>query len=241
MDKKVLLLVIVFIIAYALGGWFNPRTVYFNHTQPQPIPITNVSLASINVPAIDENGNGVITSIIVQAAPGNGKTLTNIDKILFWIDTQGSIRTARSVAESVTGLNLSRYDIIYTITANATIIEGPSAGAALTIATITALENRTINPSIMMTGTINPDGTIGMAGSIKEKAEIAKNAGATTFLIPFGYLAETVGYERVRVCEEMNGIEYCETEYVPKMMGLSESLGIKIEEVKNIKEALEYF
>ena len=102
--------------------------------------------------------------------PGTGRTLTNIDEILFWIDTQRSIRLAREVAENVTGLDMESYDLVYTITADASIIEGPSAGAAITVATIASLQGRGIRDDVTITGTISEDGSVESAGAIKEKA-----------------------------------------------------------------------
>ena len=67
-------------------------------------------------------------------------------------------------------MDLSEYDLVYTIKANATVIEGASAGAALAVATVAALTGKELNSSVMMTGTINHDGTIGPVGGIFEKA-----------------------------------------------------------------------
>ncbi len=41
-----------------------------------------------------------------------------------------------------------------------------------------------VNPKVMMTGMINPDGTIGPVGGILEKASAAASVGAKLFLIP---------------------------------------------------------
>jgi uncharacterized protein len=196
--------------------------------------------AAIMMPALDEEGNGVVTWLKVDSTEGEGRTLVNINQLLFWVDTQYSIQTAKYVAENYTGYDLSDADIIYTINTSANLIEGPSAGAALTIATVAALRNTTINPDVLITGTINPDGTIGPVGGILEKAEAAKAVGAKTFLVPEGQAMESY-YKQERRCERMGPITYCTTNYVPVTLDVSKQAGIEVKEVSTIDEALKYF
>jgi len=238
------------LVGYFIGVSLTPRTVIYKNLSTSPIikylpceePIIpeNVSLASIKIPAVDQEGNGVVTSLEVQAFPGTGKTLVNIDRLLFWTDTQNSIRIAKMVAENVTGLNLSKYDLVYTIHANATVIEGPSAGAALTIATIAALENKKINSSVIMTGIINHDGTIGPVGNVLQKANASRDVGAKLFLVPLGQSKE-VEYESKKYCQKIGSFQICHTEMIPKKVDIEKEVGIKVKEVENIQEALSYF
>ncbi|MBI4176356.1 MAG: hypothetical protein HY518_04065 [Candidatus Aenigmarchaeota archaeon] len=202
--------------------------------------LTNESAKVIRVPAVDEDGNGVSTVLFVQAAPGSGRALVSIDNILFFTDTQSSIRTAKKVAEDVTGMDTSKFDIIYSIDAEASIIEGPSAGAALTIATIAAIEGRDIRPGVTITGTVNHDGTIGPVGGILEKAAAAKEAGADTFLVPLGQGSQ-VSYRTERHCEQVGRTEVCTVEQIPQKVNVESQAGINIVEAGTIKEALEYF
>ncbi|RLI98444.1 MAG: hypothetical protein DRP00_01925 [Candidatus Aenigmatarchaeota archaeon] len=206
------------------------------------IVLTNFSFpkVSLKIPAVDNKGNGVVTTLKVEAKPGEGRTLVNIDQLLFWIDTQHSIRLAKRVAENVTGIDLSHVDLVYAIETNASIIEGPSAGAAITVATIAAIENRTINESVMMTGTINHDGTIGPVGGIVAKAKAAKDVGAKLFLVPEGQAVQTY-YEPEQHCEKFGFITYCTTEYKPKKIDVGKEVGIEVKEVSTIQEALKYF
>lgn len=194
----------------------------------------------ISVPAIDEDGNGVSTGLIVKIEEGSGRTLVDIDTLLFWVDTQNSIRMAKIVAANITGLDLENYDITYRINADATLIGGESAGAALTVATVAALQNKEIRDDVMITGTINHDGTIGPIGGILEKAKAAKDFGKTTFLVPLLQGNEIV-YEERRHCEKFGALEWCNTERVPTKKDVSLESGISIIEVGNIEEALDYF
>jgi len=65
-------------------------------------------------------------------------------------------------------------------------IDGPSAGGLMTAALLSLLLGDTIKPEATMTGTINPDGTIGPVGSIPLKLEGAAKAGKKLVLIPLG-------------------------------------------------------
>ncbi|MFZ3077640.1 MAG: S16 family serine protease [Candidatus Aenigmatarchaeota archaeon] len=204
------------------------------------ISASTESSATIYLPAIDSNGNGVALPLTVQKSAGNGETLIDINNLVFWFDTQQSIRTAKSVAENFTGKNLGRTNLVYFIDSNASVVEGPSAGAALAMATIAALENRTLAPDVMITGTVNSDGTIGEVGGILEKAAAAKDAGAKLFLVPKGQGTETF-LKPIETCSEQNSLTYCTARYSRTTTDISEKAGIKIKEVSSIGEAEKYF
>ncbi|OYT42179.1 MAG: hypothetical protein B6U78_01845 [Candidatus Aenigmarchaeota archaeon ex4484_224] len=196
--------------------------------------------SEIYLPAVDQKGNGVITKLKVRALPGNGRVLVDINQLLFWIDTQQSIQIAKRVAQQITGLDLSKYDLFYSIETNASIIEGPSAGAGITIATIAALENKTLNKSVMITGTIQPDGSIGPVGGIEAKARAAKQIGAKVFLVPRGQGTQ-VTYVPIKNCKTVGYVTFCEITYKLKETSISKKVGIEVKEVENIYDALNYF
>lgn len=192
------------------------------------------------IPAVDNNGNGVTTLLNVQATPGSGKVLIDVNNLFFFVDTQNSIRTAVEVAHNITGMDMSKVDLVYSVDANVSAVEGPSAGAALTIATVAALENKTPNPHVVITGTINPDSTIGQIGGVLEKAQAAKEAGATLFLVPVGQGTSTT-YQPQQNCETIGSITYCTNDYKGTSTDISSSAGINVKEVSTINEALSYF
>lgn len=200
--------------------------------------------AEISIPGVDQKGKGVIGKFEVEVLPGDGKILTNIDHLLFFVDTQYSMQTARSVAANFTGLDLSGYNLIYDIKSgggNATqVIEGPSAGASMTIATIAALKNFSLDGDVMITGTINKDGTIGKIGGIPSKAKAAKLAGAKVLLVPEG---QGIGkaYKVESKCEDVRRFKVCRTSYVSEATIGSTEDGIILKEVGNVTEALKYF
>jgi len=223
----------------------------FSPVEPELRPIsdkqiTQVPQASawntvtINLPAVDNQGNGVVAKLKVQAIAGEGRVLTNIDNLLFWVDTQYSIKVAEMVAENITGADLSNVDLIYTIETDASVIEGGSAGAALTIATIAVLQNRTVPSDVMITGTINPDGGIGPVGAIFAKAKAAKDVGVKIFLVPEGQGSQ-VNYAPEKKCEQIGPVTFCTTEYKPQKLDISKDVGIEVKEVSTVSDALKYF
>jgi predicted S18 family serine protease len=190
--------------------------------------------------AVDENGNGKIVKLFVEAKEGKGSVLVNIDNIFFWIDTQESIRTAKEVAEKILNKKINNTDLIYNIESDAKIVGGPSAGAAIAIATIAALSNKTLNPYVAITGTIDENGNIGQVGGIIEKAKAAKDFGIKLLLVPKG---QSKYYEPIRKkeCKTFQYIEYCIITTELKEINVEKEVGIKVVEVENIKDAIKYF
>lgn len=65
-------------------------------------------------------------------------------------------------------------------------VGGPSAGLAFTLAILDALTEGELTggDEVAVTGTINPDGTVGPVGGVAQKVVAAADAGATIFLVP---------------------------------------------------------
>lgn len=63
-------------------------------------------------------------------------------------------------------------------------IDGPSAGAVLTVGVLAALRGVAVSPGVAMTGTISPDGSVGSVGGIEAKVRAAAEAGYTKVLVP---------------------------------------------------------
>ena len=90
---------------------------------------------------------------------------------------------AAAVATILNGSPLSGVRVDYDVTGR---IDGPSAGALMTVGLLSLMRGDKIKPGITMTGTINPDGTVGPVGGIPYKVDGAKEAKVKTMLIPLG-------------------------------------------------------
>jgi len=233
----VCMIVLYFLVSYLpIDSGFEQQCIDYTQVEFVSVRQEVISEASMNVPAVSENRTGIVTNVLVQVMPGTGRILTNIDKILFWADTQDSIRKATKAAERHLDMNISEYDLIYTITADAAVIEGPSAGAALAITTIAALENREVNQSVMITGTIDEQGNIGKVGGINEKVGAAISNGVELFFIPKGNVPTISGFGKEKVCRSVGGFDVCEVRYLSRT-----HLNLSVKEVNNINQTLEYF
>jgi len=240
-------LIIVFLIVIVTGiSWYDAIIEEMEIVdQGESLEVAQMELEygsqTLFLPAVDEEGAGVLASLVVEVESGSGKELINIDKLVFWEDTQQSIQTAKQVAVDQTGIDSNSIDVIYSITADgSTVVGGPSAGAALTIATLAAIENLDLDETVIITGTINPDGTIGQVGGIPEKALAAEQGGAQLFLIPQGEATHSY-IEPVRKCEEYPDYTYCETVYEKTEVFVGEDLEIDIREVSTVQQAIKYF
>lgn len=139
--------------------------------------------------AVAETPNGFVgstaTFTITVAENGSGRVFLDTFP-LTQIDMQGSARLASRVAAQVSGKALHDFDFFFVIRSGSTQIGGPSAGATLTVGAIAALNGWKVRSDVLMTGTIQPDGSIGPVGGIPEKAQAAADVGVRTFLFPAG-------------------------------------------------------
>jgi len=205
--------------------------------------INIVAVRTVDSDLMASSYEGIVLASDIELRRGEGRRLVNTEPEI-GIDMQISLRTAASVAEKVTGVSLNTTDIILTIRSDrkVEVVDGPSAGAAVTLAVIMAIQNRTVDSDIYITGTINPDGSIGRVGGVLEKAIAASDMGARLFLIPYGQ-SKLQGYRPVKT-EPIPGFTIIT--YEPYEIDLQDELvkkgsATKIIEVNNINEALTKF
>ncbi|GAB6135890.1 S16 family serine protease [Thermococcus prieurii] len=197
----------------------------------------------IHAPAVAKTATGglkgVVTEFVITVTPGHGHVYIETWP-LAQVDMQASARLAAQVAGRVLGVNMSRYDVFIQVRANTSIIGGPSAGGTMTVGIIAALKGWKINPNVMMTGMINPDGSIGPVGGILEKAAAAHQAGVKLFLIPEG---QRIQYVQETQKKEVGGVIEInsETKPVDVVKYAEQRWGLKVVEVKDIYQAVYYF
>ena len=137
----------------------------------------------MHVPAVDANGEGILTSATVVVQAGSGEEYVNIIPF-FSIETQQSSKGAIAAATDLAGVDRNKFDYFTKIVANAEVVDGPSGGAALGILTYAELTNKKIRSDFTATGTITPDGGIGKVGGVFKKAEAAAKAGVKVMAVP---------------------------------------------------------
>ncbi len=209
----------------------------------------NYRNVTVYAPAVSELGTGYVgvISTITVTVQGNGSGRVFVDTLpLTDVDMQGSARLAVKVATALVSsdtrphINPLTCDYFFVVRTTSPMIGGPSAGAIMTVAVISLLENWTLDNSTVMTGMINPDGSIGPIGGIPYKIDAAHSVGATRFLIPKG---QTTYTEMVTEYQNINGIIWQNT--YPVTRNVSEyaqtNYGIEVFEVGDINDALLYF
>ena len=158
------------------------------------INLTTVAKSDYAVMAVDENDKGYLIPLEVIIKGGNGKILLNVANVLVDENLQSSAQTAILVAREVARKNMFDKDVLINIEApvqeQKISIAGGSGGAAMTLAAIAAMQNKTIGKDVLITGTINEDHTIGRIGAPRAKALAAKENGAVMFLVPAGQKSE---------------------------------------------------
>jgi predicted S18 family serine protease len=129
--------------------------------------------------------NGSMMNISVEIRPGQGRILVQTTPLM-GIVFQDAANTAVYVAQNKTGVSLAGSDVIFSIEAEHQIssVDGPSAGALMTLVMISALKNQPLDPFVTLTGTIDKDGHVGAVGGVIEKATAAQENQKTLFLIP---------------------------------------------------------
>ncbi len=234
-------IIFIALIVFLAGGIFIGMQFAPTKVITKEVPGTIIlKQNTIPLAAVDGDEKGVIAHLDTEIRNGSGLILVNINDILADYLTQYSARVAAQVAANYSKVSIKGLDVIYNIRANASVIGGPSAGAALAIATVALLENKTLNKDAVITGTINDDGSIGEIGGVLEKGKAAKENGFKLFLVPVGQGTNVVKYKEEKSCRNFDSVRYCEVRVIPETTSIAKEVGIEVKEVKDLKEALDY-
>ena len=127
---------------------------------------------------------GTVLEIEAVAFPARVKGQGNIR----FNDTAGSMAkdsvfNAASVIRKLTGEDLSVYDLHVNVVGGSRI-DGPSAGVAILLAILSAIQERPIPQDLAVTGEVSIQGKIRAVGGIVEKIYGARQAGIKTVLLP---------------------------------------------------------
>ena len=129
--------------------------------------------------------------------------------------------TAVALSSLFLGIDPRQYE--FTFEPGAGLIDGPSAGGVTTVGVLAAIMGDDVREDAAMTGTINPDGTIGSVGGIPQKIEGAADAGKTLVLVPATQRFDT----DLRTGQPVDVVEW------------GTPLGVEVQPVSTIYEAYE--
>jgi len=206
--------------------------------KPQPTEAQLYSFVEIRLPAVDTQGNGALAYFNVKITKGDGQVYLRMDSEnpLTNPDTQTSLRTALEIAKGVSKNDAKDLNIYYSFTATSDVVGGKSAGAAMAIASIAALRREKLKEDILITGTLEGSGKIGVVGKVLSKAKAAKSYGFRKLLVPKGEAVESQEFQNCTT-EIINKGTYqtCKTSTVS--VDVAKEAGIQIQEVNDIFEA----
>lgn len=247
-NPKITLLLVLTLLIFQI---FTIQTT--TATIPGQINNQDLSIEYRNVtvyaPAVGQTPNGYVgvISTITVTIQTNGSGRVFVDTLpLAQIDMQGSARLSVKVASALVEndpnctINPSSFDYFFVIRTASPIIGGPSAGGILTAAVVSLLEEWDMDDQTVMTGMINPDGSIGPIGGITKKIDAANSVGATRFLIPEGQgtYTETI-YETVQTAWGEQIVSHQVTRNVSDYA--MENYGIEVIEVADIEDVIYYY
>lgn len=209
-------------------------------TVPQQLKV--VGLAWVLVPAVTTAEGGYVgttTNVTVLITEGWGDVYVSTYS-LTQEDFQGAATAAARVVCNMLNLSFSNYNFYFKVIGPAVIVGGPSAGVAMAVAVYSALTGRPINRTVMVTGMLSPDGTVGPVGGVYEKAQAAADSGAKLFLVPPG---QSVVVTYRTVVRRIGPFRFYTTE--PVTINLAEEArrqwGLTVVEVVTLRDALRYF
>ncbi|MFC1691149.1 S16 family serine protease [Nanoarchaeota archaeon] len=198
------------------------------------LPISFSQSDHMTLLAVSESEDGYkgsVADLYLEINPGSGKVFIE-SYPASKIDTQITTRFAKEMACKYLKKECEEYDFFYTIRAGSPIIGGPSAGAAMSLLTISLLspDEFKVSEHIALTGTINSGYLIGPVGGVKQKIEAAAENGLKKVLIPNG--------ERL---QPINSSLNITPENTLDMVDYGKNLSIEVVEISNLDEALTEF
>lgn len=180
---------------------------------------------STKIFAVTNDGKGLAADLDLRITPGKGQIYSGIDSLI-GTSTQNAYKTAVELAKNYVSTS-NQYDYYFTIKSSASIVDGPSAGAATALLIVSMLQDKKIPEAVAMTGTISNNGQVGTVGGVFEKTRSASEAGIKLFMIPKG--------EARQITRTGQGIQSVNLiEYAPKEWGL------KVVEVETLDQALQF-
>ncbi len=181
------------------------------------ILLATVTAATLEVPAVDAQGGGSLTHIEAKAQPGKGNVYVAVEP-LTGVDTQTSEKLAVKTAAAKAGVDASKFDVLFKITTTAEVVDGPSAGAALTLLAFSEFTGKPIRRDLALTGTIERDGKIGPIGGVFEKASaVGASHRYTVFLVPYGQRVQN-GVDLDAYAQQKYGMQVVEVSDVDQLL-----------------------
>jgi len=158
---------------------------YVNNTIEVPVgQIYEKNATVYGVAVYNDSSSGELARIDMYLKPGYGGVFLDVAESTFGADLQETLPLIRDYAQTYTGKSLMYKDVIVKITTSAANVQGTSGSAAMAIGLISMLQDTKLRNDTVLTGVLQPDGTLGEVNSLNLKISVAKKLGVKTILIP---------------------------------------------------------
>jgi len=175
---------------------------------------------------ITGNGGAIKADLTLQIKPGYGKIYSLVESLV-GTSTQSTEKSAIAVAKNYFS-DIEKYDYFFDINSDASIVEGPSAGAAMALLTVSCVTDAKLPNYVSATGTMDDEGYVGAVGGVFAKTKKAAEVGIKLFFIPEGESIQTQQFPDNSI-KTVDLREYAYKEW-----------GIRVIEVQSIDDMLKY-
>ncbi|MEK6972526.1 MAG: S16 family serine protease [archaeon] len=193
------------------------------------IPVNFAVIEKCSMPifaVITGNGGAIKADLSLELKPGTGKVYSLVESLV-GTSTQNTEKSAVEVSKNYFK-DVDKYNYFFDINSDASIVEGPSAGAAMGLLTVSCLTDAKLPEYVSATGTLDNDGYVSAVGGVFAKAKKAAEVGIKLFFIPEGESIQTQQFPDNSI-KTVDLREYAYAEW-----------GIKIIEVRSIDDMLKY-
>jgi len=164
---------------------YQTITKYVNNTIEVPVgQIYEKNVTVYGIAVFNETGAGELAKISMFLKPGYGGMFLDVSEKTFGADLQESMPLIRDYAEEFTEKNLMYKDVVVNIEFTGKNVQGTSGSAAMAVGLIAMLQDIELKNDTVLTGVLNPDGTLDQVNSLNLKIGVAKNLGVKEILIP---------------------------------------------------------
>ena len=219
--NRLLGMIAVAVLILALGIFM---TVMANGWQQVIVYMRSITIHAL---AVSSNNSGAVINITITAMkPGSGyvyvasSPLPTAESGTFLSSSQ----IAALVATYLANQPFNEYNFLINVEPTTLEIGGPSASGYMTVAMWALITNHTLNPDVVMTGMILPDGSIGPVGGLPAKIKAAAQEGYEVVLIPYGQ----------QIYQTSSG-------QVINLISYGKSLGVDVIPVMDVRQAIYYF
>ena len=164
---------------------YQTVTKYINNTIELPVgQIYEKNVTVYGIAVFNETGSGELAKISMLLKPGYGGMFLDVSEKTFGTDLQESMPLIRDYAQAFTEKNLMYKDVVVKIDFTGRNVQGTSGSAAMAVGLIAMLQDIKLKNDTVLTGVLNPDGTLDQVNSLNLKISVAKNLGVREILIP---------------------------------------------------------